>query len=136
MRITSAAADAPVRPGGFAQGSIGRPAGVTKHQRRLVPLFLTAFAWASHGKTRAQARRKSLAEKPEFELGETITNFFRRAGPEAEPFGHHRQAAAQFRVALLEMIANFAALKRRDHGIGNPPPRDRLPVPQLSYFAA
>ena len=78
----------------------------------------------------------SLAEKPELDLGETVADFFRRTGPEAQPFGHHRQIAAQFAVALLEMVPNFAALNRRNQGIGHPLPRDRLPVLQLSYFAA
>jgi hypothetical protein len=75
-------------------------------------------------------------QKPEVKSGEAVANIFRGARPEAEPLGHHRQAATQFPIALFEMISHFAAFKCSEHRVGNSPPSHSLPFLQLMDLAA
>ena len=79
---------------------------------------------------------RSLGKKPELQLCHAVADFFRRRRAEAEPLGHHVQIVTQLELAVPEMVSDFAALKCRQHGIGDPPPGCRLPVLQLTDLAA
>lgn len=79
--------------------------------------------------------RHGTCKKSEFKLYENVADIFYRARLEAEPLGHHFQAATQFFVAHFNMVSNFAAFERSDRRVGYPPPSYPLPFLQLFYFA-
>jgi hypothetical protein len=70
---------------------------------------------------------KVLGKNPKFDLGKAVAGLFQCARTEAKPLGHHRQIATEFRVAFLDLVAEFAAFKCSQQGIGNAPPGRRLP---------
>src|SRR6266478_5637482 len=78
----------------------------------------------------------ALGKKPEVEPGEAVADVFNRARLEAEPFGHHPQIETQFLVAVFDVVSNFAAFKRGEQRVGDPPPSHPLPFLQLTDLAA
>jgi hypothetical protein len=80
--------------------------------------------------------RNLLCKKSEARFCETIAAIFHRARSEAHSLGHHLQTAAKFSVALLHMVPYFATLVLCNQRVGNPTPRYRLPILQLTYFSA
>jgi hypothetical protein len=79
---------------------------------------------------------QSSTKKSKLDVREAVADILCGADLEAEPIGHHPQTAPQLRVALFDMVSNFAAFKCREQGVGDPSPGYRLPIPQLMYLAA